>query len=202
LFTDSGAELSVKEIPWDRVSCLRADKPLLEGGGVETDYAEGRHGKSHATYGDNRRHRFTLGRQWGKGERVVCFCMLNPSTADAFKLDPTVTRCFNFAKSWGADGMIVVNLFSLRTPSPIVLKKTARPNAPLNDQVLTAVGRIGLPVVAGWGAHGSHLRREEEVMEIFRNFDATLFRIGERNIGGSPRHPLYTPGSAGLFFYP
>jgi len=34
---------------------------------------------------------------------------LNPSTADENENDPTITRCINFAKSWGYGGVCVTN---------------------------------------------------------------------------------------------
>jgi hypothetical protein len=37
---------------------------------------------------------------------------LNPSTADENQDDPTITRCINFAKSWGYGGVCVTNLFA------------------------------------------------------------------------------------------
>ena len=42
----------------------------------------------------------------------VCWIMLNPSTADAEKLDPTNRRCLHFSQAWGYGGMSVVNLFA------------------------------------------------------------------------------------------
>ena len=38
---------------------------------------------------------------------------LNPSTADENENDPTITRCINFAKSWGYGSVCVTNLFAL-----------------------------------------------------------------------------------------
>src|SRR5262245_38806703 len=61
-----------------------------------------------------------------KGVAVRCvFLMLNPSTADACELDPTVNECRKRALKLGAGVLEVVNLFALRSPYPSDLKKCA-----------------------------------------------------------------------------
>jgi hypothetical protein len=181
------------------VKVYRCDQPILDEEGVFTDFAEGRHGRAHATYDKTKKHRFTLGRHWGDGCSAVCFCMLNPSTADAFQLDPTVTRCYNFAKRWGADGMMVVNLFSLRTPSPVVMRKASTPNHELNDFALRQVAEIFGLVIAGWGNHGDFIGRAESVSRVFRELGTSVYALGTTNSNGTPKHPLYLPSNSGLF---
>ena len=55
--------------------------------------------------------------------------MLNPNSADASLNDPTITRCINFAKSWGYGRLEVVNLFAYRTSKPSLLKQAAEPTS-------------------------------------------------------------------------
>ena len=57
------------------------------------------------------RYRYRLTRRWGDGG-AVAFVMLNPSTADAEKDDPTIRRCIGFAREWRFGRLIVVNLFA------------------------------------------------------------------------------------------
>jgi len=48
-----------------------------------------------ATFSEDRLYRYNLWRRWkSKASGKVTFVMLNPSTADAEKFDPTVRRCF------------------------------------------------------------------------------------------------------------
>ena len=56
----------------------------------------------------------------------VTFLMLNPSTADAFELDPTIKRCRRRALAMGAEVLEVVNLFAFRSPYPEDLRLRAR----------------------------------------------------------------------------
>ena len=70
------------------------------------------HGPDGATarFSECCQYRYTLRRVLRDGNWRVVWLMLNPSTADAFKLDPTVTRCVEWTRRWGADVCEVVAL--------------------------------------------------------------------------------------------
>lgn len=117
--------------------------------------------------------------------------MLNPSTADAERNDPTIRRCIGFARDWGYDGIEVVNLFAFRATRPADLKRASAPIGDRNDAYIRrAVQRCEQTVLA-WGAAGVLLGRGRLV----------LHRLEERpgvcclgwTAGGQPRHPLYAP---------
>ena len=65
-----------------------------------------------------KKYRYSLTRIWDEDKPNVMFVMLNPSTADEKNDDPTIRRCINFAKDFGAGGIYVVNLFPLRATNP------------------------------------------------------------------------------------
>ena len=44
--------------------------------------------------------------------------LLNPSTADEHREDPTVRRCMGYARRWGARELRVVNVFAYRATTP------------------------------------------------------------------------------------
>ena len=81
-------------------------------------------------------YRYLLWREWDSDRKIVSFIMLNPSRADAEINDPTITRCINFAKSWGYGRLEVVNLFAYRTSHPSLLKQTAEPIGRDNDRYI------------------------------------------------------------------
>ena len=60
----------------------------------------------------------------------------DPSRADAEINDPTITRCINFARSWGYGRLEVVNLFAYRTSKPFLLKQAAEPIGKDNDRFI------------------------------------------------------------------
>ena len=78
--------------------------------------------KSGAVFSDCRKYRYTLWRIWDGNKPLVMIIGLNPSTADETSNDPTITRCKNFARSWGYGGVLVANLFGCRATSPNELR--------------------------------------------------------------------------------
>ena len=100
-------------------------------------------------------YRYTLTRSWPDGRGRVAFVLLNPSTADSERNDPTIRRCIGFARHWGFGALEVVNLFAYRTPHPAALRMAPDPVGRDNDRhLLAAFGRAELLVTA-WGVHGA-----------------------------------------------
>ena len=60
------------------------------------------------------KYRYRLWRTWNDHLNSLAFVALNPSTADADIDDRTIRRMVGFAKSFGFDGIEVVNLFAFR----------------------------------------------------------------------------------------
>lgn len=100
-------------------------------------------------------YRYTLDRDWlGDGRRGrLVWVMLNPSTADATIDDNTIRRCIRFSERWGYDGLIVVNLFALRSTNHTLLAAHPDPVGPDNDQAIAEACAVAADVIAGWGAH-------------------------------------------------
>lgn len=126
----------------------------------------------------------------GGAEPLVCWLMLNPSTADAEKLDPTLRRCQGFTEAWGFKGFVVCNLFGLRSTDPEGLHSVKDPVGPLNDEAIARVVDRCAITVAGWGVHGTFGDRDTKVRELLGK--RPVWCLG-RNKNGSPKHPLYVP---------
>jgi hypothetical protein len=131
------------------------------------------------------RYRWWLSRSWFSGEGVVCFVMLNPSTADGTKDDPTIRRCIGFAHDWGYRRLSVRNLYCFRAADPVELFKAADPCGLLADGELIAAGTADL-TVAAWGAKAG----QQRVTDALRLIRGELYCLG-RTKHGQPRHPLY-----------
>jgi len=148
-----------------------------------------------ASFDRTRSYRYSLRREWNPALPSITFVMLNPSTADAKRDDPTIRRCMAFARSWGYGGLEVVNLFAWRASTPAALRTAPDPVGPRNDRVLRAVARSASDVLLAWGNHGSLRGRGETVCEMLvRARTAPLLCLG-MTAAGQPRHPLYVRGT-------
>jgi hypothetical protein len=139
------------------------------------------------------KYRYLLERTWGIGLPRVTWIMLNPSTADAEKDDPTIRRCIGFSKEWGYGGLYVVNLFAWRATDPGELKRVLRPVGPENDHYIGHAAANCKEIVAAWGAHGSFQDRDKVVRKLLKGFGITALSLTTK---GSPGHPLYLSANA------
>tara|TARA_R110002072_G_scaffold42064_22_gene119294 strand:+ start:205910 stop:206419 length:510 start_codon:yes stop_codon:yes gene_type:complete len=142
-----------------------------------------------ATFSECEQYRYTLGRRWAVGGRRVCFCLLNPSTADAKVLDPTLTRCHRYAVRWGFSAMDVANIFALRSTDPKGLKLVDDPIGDQNNAAIVRLAKRADLVVVGWGTHGALGDRHQRVLELLRPVcDPMCLAVTKH---GYPKHPLY-----------
>lgn len=136
------------------------------------------------------RYRTKLWRVWEASKPLVLFLLLNPSTADEVRNDPTVERCQRRAVAMGFGGMMVANIFALRSTDPGELYCAVDPVGPGNDEaILDCASRAGL-VVCGWGKHGALQGRGPQVLALLRRHGVVPTAL-QRNADGSPKHPLY-----------
>jgi hypothetical protein len=142
-----------------------------------------------AQFSEDRTYRYRLWRRWDSGNSV-CFCMLNPSTANEHELDPTLRRCVGFARQWGYAAIEVVNLFALVSADPKLLTGHPDPVGPLNDQVLSDVFGRSAMVVVGWGAFAAAKARHQAIRTLLAEGAVTPRCLGTTS-SGHPRHPLY-----------
>jgi len=147
--------------------------------------------KSSAVLSDCGAYRYRLERQWDADKSKVAFLMLNPSTADASEDDPTIRRCIGFAKAWGYGGLIVGNLFALRSTDPKALYSHPDPVGPENDRHLVEICQHSIRVICAWGTHGKLKGRDRAVYERLEFFDLCALKLTSE---GHPGHPLYIAG--------
>jgi len=141
-----------------------------------------------ATFSKDLLYRFDLTIHERKGFGRILWIMLNPSTADELADDPTIRRCRGFSADWGFGLVQIVNLFALRSTNPWVLKASADPVGPSNDEWIRSAAYSASKIVVGWGVHGALLDRGEQVSRLLA--DRELLCLG-RTKEGFPKHPLY-----------
>lgn len=137
-------------------------------------------------------YRYRLWRHWGPADSPpAMFLMLNPSTADERANDPTVERCQRRSVEMGFHGLVVGNIFALRSTDPNRLYAPGiDPVGADNDAAILSMARSAAIVICAWGTHGKLNKRGETVLEMIRQAGITPLCLGQ-NRDGSPKHPLY-----------
>lgn len=135
-------------------------------------------------------YRYLLWRMHHPRGRLLGFGMLNPSTADEHRDDPTIARCHRLARDMGYPGLAIWNLFALRATDPAELLKASDPAGPLNNAAIDLALGLCARTVLAWGNHGRLAGRSAEVMDRCRTSGFVLAAFGLTR-QGEPRHPLY-----------
>lgn len=137
------------------------------------------------------RYRLLLWRRWGDGG-VLAAVLLNPSTADADRDDPTLRAVTARARAAGLGAVRVANLFTLRSADPQALRAAEDPVGPGADAAIDRAVEGAALVLCGWGAGGALAGRGAAVAARLAAADLPLVHLGLTR-GGQPRHPLYVP---------
>ena len=165
--------------------------------------------RSDAIFCERGRYRYWLERVWSLDAPILPWVLLNSSSADAARNDPTVTRLIGFSRHWGFGGLWLVNAYAAVATQPEQLfalqdnvgernryfvRKTIRDalvQPSMNSRAIT------FPVIVGWGNHGAKNGHDHVVMGWIRQADP---RVEIQCLGvtrkGCPRHPLYLPATS------
>jgi hypothetical protein len=129
--------------------------------------------------------------------------MLNPSTADAERDDPTIRRCLGFAYREGAGGIIVVNLCPWRATDPKELYRAREQGHDVlwkdgNYEAMEKARSYG-PFVLAWGSGVRPWMDDSARMARQTAADAMCLGVTKN---GEPRHPLMLRRDAELRRFP
>jgi hypothetical protein len=137
--------------------------------------------------------RHELRRVWDDRGLVLVVVMLNPSTADDQHEDPTLHVLIWFAKLWGFGGLLIVNLYDWRSPSPAAMRKEPRRRSEANEGFLeSALAEAQVqrtPVLAAWGNHGDFEGEASRLADRARQRGVDLVCLGTTS-SGAPKHPM------------
>lgn len=151
------------------------------------------------------KYRYRLWRRETIGGTFALWCMLNPSTADERKLDPTLRRVDGFSRVFGYRNWEVVNHSAFRSPSPKAMRAQGDPVGPLNDDVIeTAVercARLRGIVIVGWGDLKTDAEQERgrKLLDLITRYTDAL-ALHETK-GKFPGHPLYLAAETKSFVF-
>lgn len=176
------------ESPWGK-ACYYCNKALMK------------RPPSGATISDDEDgiYRYDLRRTWGSLHRpgeIICFIGLNPSVANAYKNDPTITREIGFAQREGFAGLIKVNLYAAVSTDPKKLFKIPNAIGHENDEYIQSAVKRSAMIVPCWG-NGvlPDIDRYSEarcaaVTRLIGEYELRVLGVTKH---GEPAHPLRLP---------
>lgn len=142
------------------------------------------------------RYRYELRRTWDKQKPALAACMLNPSTADAEKDDPTIRQLIGFATLWGYGGLYVVNLFAFRASQPKdlpgnIVEAIGPDNNLYIDEAFNMARHRGKPALAAWGnlPQPIMIPTRDKLLARARHHMVHLVCLGT-TLDGAPKHPM------------
>jgi len=138
-------------------------------------------------------YRYVLRRTWNYALPELVYVMLNPSTADATEDDATIRKCCGFARRFGFGGIVVVNLFALRSRDPKALRMHAAPIGVDNDTwIMRETADPTRSILVAWGCHARHFpSRVKTVCQLIAR-PVSALRVTK---DGHPEHPVMLPYS-------
>ena len=139
-----------------------------------------------AIFSDDRKYRYVLWRVWHRNPILRLLVGLNPSTANEFKDDPTVTRDIKRAARDGFGGFLRVNLYAYCSAYPDVLLGDGDFVGVENDDYIQLAVSMTQQWVCGWGSFQAVAIRAPEVLKLIS--EPSCLGI---NKDGQPKHPLY-----------
>lgn len=161
-----------------------------------------------ATFAPGRLYRYRLWRIWNPALPRALFILMNPSTADEVRNDPTIERCYRRVMAWRRRGLLfggieVCNVFAWRETDSRLLPRLIAAGldivGPDNDFHIESAARAADLIVCGWGQPGNLLGRGRRVLELLEGRELHALAI---NADGTPQHPLYIGYDAELLPLP
>lgn len=148
---------------------------------------------SEAGISSDKQYRWWLYRVWNKTKPLVIWVMMNPSTADHRKNDPTIMKVIRYSQRWGYGGIIVLNLYAYRTSNPDDLPSCPRERKGHRNNwwfrvIFKYAKARSLPVVCAWGA--KHKERGDWVRRLAADLGLPLLGL-EVALNGEPKHPRF-----------
>ncbi len=140
-----------------------------------------------AIFSDDGKYRYALWRVWSSYKPPLMFIGLNPSTANHFNDDPTISRLTTRANNEGYGGILAGNLYALVSSNPkILLQKDLDTVGEETDYYLQQMISMAKAVLCAWGSFKPVVNRASEVLKMINE----PYCLGV-NADGQPNHPLY-----------
>ncbi len=138
-------------------------------------------------------YRWWLFRCWAGSLPLIIWIMMNPSTADHSKNDPTILKIMRYSTRWGYGAVLVLNIYAFRTSKPENLPQSMKDRVGArNDWWIKRMFRFAAkrktPVVCAWGV--KHEERGRSVRRMADDAGLQLMCL-EIALNGEPKHPRF-----------
>lgn len=155
---------------------------------------------SEAGISSNKLYRWWLFRCWAAKLPLIIWIMMNPSTADHAKNDPTILKVIRYSKRWGHGAILVLNIYAFRSSKPENLPQKMRAAVGKSNDwwiktLFRFAARKGIPVVCAWGV--KHKERGCQVRTIADEAGLPLMCL-ELALNAEPKHPRFLSESLNL----
>lgn len=146
--------------------------------------------KSTVILSDNKRYRYRLTRAWDPTKKKATVIMLNPSIADALKVDKTVMNLTNYLIDNNFGSVDIVNLFSYISTDPTELSKSEEEYEIKNNEHISAAIKEAHTVIIAWVRGGNKFvqARKKEIEAMLLPYKDKV-KCFKDNQGRKPRHP-------------
>ena len=166
------------------------------------DYLIDINGDSSASFSPCRQYRQVLERKIGNGDDAILWLGMNPSTADAFKNDPTVAREIVWSQRWGYSRYIKMNVCDYRSTQPKgMLEAPGGPVSDANMPIMLQIAASAKTIVVCHGVLPKSLQNIAELTTDMLIASGHPLKCMGTTKAGFPKHPLYLPGATELQDY-
>jgi hypothetical protein len=148
---------------------------------------------SDAAISADKLYRWWLFRCWAASLPLIIWIMMNPSTADHSKNDPTIFKIIRYSTRWGFGAALVINIYAYRTSKQENLPESmSHRSGPRNDWWIKFLfwyaARKKVPVVCAWGV--KHEERGQQIRKFAKKAGIKLQCL-EMGLNGEPKHPRF-----------
>jgi hypothetical protein len=149
-----------------------------------------------AIFSEDRKYRYALWRVWNNTKPLLLQIGLNPSMANEFINDPTITRGIVRADRTGFGGFLMANLYAYVSTNPQALLGDGNFVGELTDFYLKQMIEMSDRQLCGWGSFKPVANRAPIVLAMIKE----PYCLGV-NADGQPKHPLYVGYSRAMRKY-
>jgi hypothetical protein len=143
--------------------------------------------RSKAVFSSCSNYRFWLRRKWKIEGPFGVFLLINPSYADALRLDRTNRICIRLAYRWGWRGFGIVNLNPYRKSTPDKLPTIPDVLRPTNDKWIIRSRSLADIFIL---AVGNDYHAEMKSIITRLSLSGPFYAINEKNKEGGYPHPM------------